>query len=137
MTEPHVDYHREKYGLVALAHYLEHVDGWLTVRLSVEPESLDAAGGPAGQAVPAIDEARDREDPRYKYTLYTDNGGRIDLVATKSGRTLLVEAKGTSTPVPAGIEQLIGRSILSMRAGRPDLSYAILIPDVPRRIHVI
>jgi len=45
VTEPDVDYHREKYGLVALAHYLADVEGWLTVLLSVAPESAVSQTG--------------------------------------------------------------------------------------------
>jgi len=48
VTEPDVDYHREKYGLVALAHYLADVEGWPEVLLSVVPESLDEPGGLRG-----------------------------------------------------------------------------------------
>ena len=137
MTEPDVDYHREKYGLVALAHYLAAVERWPTVLLSVVPESLDEPGGLRGLQPPVIDAERDRADSRYPYVFYTDIGGRIDLVAAKPGHALLVEAKGKSAKVPAGIEQLIGRSILSMQPGRPDRSYAILVPDLPGWMRVV
>src|SRR5665811_976247 len=60
MTEPDVDYHREKYGLVALAHYLTDVEGWPTVRLSVAAASLDAPGGLNGLPPPTIDPDLDR-----------------------------------------------------------------------------
>jgi hypothetical protein len=137
VTEPDVDYHREKYGLVALAHYLADVEGWPTVLLSVAPESLDAPGGLRGLLPPAIDAERDRADPHYPYVFYTDIGGRIDLVAAKPGHALLVEAKGRSARVPAGIEQLIGRTILSIEPGRSDRSYAIVIPDLPGWMRVV
>jgi hypothetical protein len=58
-------------------------------------------------------------------------------VATTRGQTLLVEAKGKSSPVNSGIEQLVGRTILSMDPGRLDRSYAILIPDLPRWIRAV
>jgi hypothetical protein len=70
-------------------------------------------------------------DPHYRYNFYTDTGG-IDLAATKSGKSLLVEAKGKSTPARLGIEQLVGRTVLSMEPDRSDRSYAILIPDLPQ-----
>ncbi len=137
VTEPDVDYHREKYGLVALAHYLTDVEGWPTVRLSVAAESLDALGGMNGLLPPMIDPERDRADSRYRYVFYTDIGGRIDLVAAKPGHALLVEAKGRSAKVQAGIEQLIGRTILSIEPGRSDRSYAILIPDLPSWMRMV
>lgn len=137
VTEPDVDYHREKYGLVALAHYLTDVEGWPTVRLSVAAESLDAPGGMNGLLPPTIDPERDRADSRYRYVFYTDIGGRIDLVAAKPGHALLVEAKGRSAKVQAGIEQLIGRTILSIEPGRLDRSYAILIPGLPSWLRVV
>lgn len=51
--------------------------------------------------------------------------------------TLLVEAKGKSAKVPAGIEQLIGRTILAMESDRADRRYAILIPDLPAWLSVV
>ena len=137
MTEPDVDYHHEKYALVALSHYLRDVEGWPRVLVSVVPESLDEPDGPRGLVPPVIDAERDQTDPTYRYNFYTDIGGRIDLVAAKPGHALLVEAKGKSAPVPAGVEQLIGRTILAMEPGRSDRTYAILIPDDPRWLRVV
>lgn len=62
---PDVDYHREKYGLVALADYLSSVEGWDKVLLTVVPGSLDDPAGPRGLVPPVIDAARDRADPHY------------------------------------------------------------------------
>jgi hypothetical protein len=67
----------------------------------------------------------------------TDIGGRIDLVAARQGHALLVKTKGKSAKVPAGIEQLIGRTVLSMQPGRPDRSHAILVPDLPGWVRVV
>jgi len=131
MARADVDYHREKYALVALAEHLVSVEGWSKVLLSVVPESIDVPDGPIGLVPPVIDAEQDRLDPRYPYVFYTDLGGRIDLVAVRPGRSLLVEAKGRSAPVPAGIEQLIGRTILAMDPARHDRAHAILIPDLP------
>jgi hypothetical protein len=39
--------------------------------------------------------------------------------------------------VNSGIEQLVGRTILSMEPGRSDRSYAILIPDLPRWLRAV
>ena len=136
MTAPDVDYHHEKYAIVALAHYLVEVEGWSSVHVGVALKSLDAPGGLRGNPVPTIDAERDRADPKYRYDFYTDGGG-IDLVATKPSQTLLVEAKGKSIPVNSGIEQLVGRTILSIEPGRSDRSYAILIPDLPRWIQAV
>lgn len=72
MQRPAVDYHREKYGLVALANHLTD-DGW-EVMLSVDPGSLRSAPV-KGLPVPVIDADRDASDPRYKYSFYVDRGG--------------------------------------------------------------
>jgi hypothetical protein len=136
MTAPDVDYHHEKYAVVALARYLIEVEGWSTVQVGVALKSLEVPGGLRGNPVPTIDAELDRADPKYRYNFYTDGGG-IDLVATKPGQTLLVEAKGKSIPVNSGIEQLVGRTILSMHPDRSDRSYAILIPDLPRWIQAV
>jgi hypothetical protein len=133
---PDVDYHHEKYALVALAAYLVDDEGWSSVLMGVAPESLDEPDGPRGNKVPTIDAEQDRKDPKYRYNFYTDTGG-IDLVATRPGRTLLVEAKGQSSTAPAGIEQLVGRTVLSMKSRRPDREYAVLIPDSRRWARVV
>jgi hypothetical protein len=137
MALPDVDYHREKYGLVALAGHLVSAEGWTRALLSVPPESLDEPGGPRGIVPPVIDAELDRTDPHYAYDFYTDLGGHIDLVAVRPGHLLIVEAKGTSVKVPAGIEQLIGRLVLAMDPERDDRSYAILIPDLPKWLAVV
>jgi hypothetical protein len=136
VTAPDVDYHHEKYAVVALGHYLMDVEGWSSVQVSVALKSLDAPGGLRGRPLPSIDGERDRADRDYRYNFYVDTGG-IDLVATKPGHTLLVEAKGKSIPVNSGIEQLVGRTILSMEPGCSDRSYAILIPDLPRWLRAV
>lgn len=136
MTDPDVDYHHEKYAVVALGHYLTDVEGWSGVLVGVALDSLDAPGGPRGKPLPTIDAERDRTEPTYRANFYTDTGG-IDLVATKPGQTLLVEAKGKSAKAPVGMEQLVGRIVLSMQPGHPDRSYAILIPDLPQWIRAV
>ena len=133
---PDVDYHHEKYAVVALAHYLTGVEGWASVHVGVALKSLDAPEGLRGNPVPTIDAERGRVEPKYRYDFYPAGGG-VALVATKPGQTLLVEAKGKSIPVNSGIEQLVGRTILSMDPGRPGRSYAILIPDLPRWLRAV
>lgn len=136
MTQPDVNYHHEKYAVVALGHYLTDVEGWSGVLVGVALNSLDAPGGARGKPLPTIDAERDRTEPTYRANFYTDTGG-IDLVATKPGQTLLVEAKGRSAKAPVGMEQLVGRIVLSMQPGHPDRSYAILIPDLPQWIRAV
>ncbi len=48
MTLPDVDYHHEKYAVVAMAKYLIEVEGWSSVRVGVALNSLDAPGGLRG-----------------------------------------------------------------------------------------
>jgi len=136
VTQPDVDYHHEKYAVVALANYLRDVEGWSSVYVSVAHESLDEPGGLRGKALPIIDAELDRTVATYHNNFYIDTGG-IDLVATKPGETLLVEAKGKSVTANAGIEQLVGRTILSMEPGHSDRSYAILIPDLPQWMRAV
>lgn len=131
-----MDYHHEKYAVVALARYLVDVEGWSTVLVGVRPDSLDAPDGPVGHQVPLIDAQQDTADPRYRYNFYTDTGG-IDLVATKDGQVLLVEAKGKSAKGSVGIEQLVGRTVLAMKPDRPDYSYAVLMPDLPHLLRMV
>ena len=90
MALPDADYHREKYGLVALAGYLTSIEGWSRVLLTVIPGSLDDPEGPRGLVPPVIDAEQDRLGPHYGEIFYTDIGGRIDLVAVRSGQTLYV-----------------------------------------------
>ena len=127
---PPVDYHREKYGVVALAEYLVAHDRWERVRLSVPAVSLHMGNAETGIEPPLIDADRDAVDPTYKYNFYTDTGG-IDLVAWRGEETLVVEAKGRSAKPHAAIEQLVGRIILLMDPAATRRRYAILIPDLP------
>jgi hypothetical protein len=83
-----------------------------------------------GLEIPAIDAAADRDDPRYRYNFYTDRAGRHDLVARRPGETLIIEAKGTSAKPDSGLEQLIGRSIMSMTGLLPGARCGILIPGL-------
>jgi hypothetical protein len=136
VTLPDVDYHHEKYAIVALGHYLVDVESWSSVLVGVAPGSLDSPAGLRGKPLPVIDAELDKADSRFWNNFHTDTGG-IDLVATKPGRTLLVEAKRISIAAPLGIEQLVGRTVLSMRSDRPDRSYAILIPDLPQWLQVV
>jgi hypothetical protein len=129
-----IDYHREKYGLVALANHLTR-EGWQEVLLSVRPETLETTL--EGIAVPVLDPVRDATDEKYKYNFYIDRGGRIDLVARRDGKLLLVEAKGTSSKPDSGVEQLVGRTIMHMDPSREDRSYAILVPDHPAWLAVL
>lgn len=101
MTESDVDYHHEKYAVVALGHYLTDVEGWSSVHVGVALKSLDAPGGLRGKPLPTIDAERNRTEPTYHNNFYVDTGG-IDLVATKPGEILLVEAKGKSVKAPTG-----------------------------------
>lgn len=126
MERPAVDYHREKYGLVALANHLTD-DGW-QVMLSVQPASL-ASLPMQGLGVPVIDADRDASDPRYKYNFYVDRGGRHDLVATRGSEVLVVEGKGKSAKPINGLEQLVGRSIIAAASLPDGARTAILIPD--------
>jgi hypothetical protein len=126
MERPDVDYHREKYGLVALANHLA-ADGW-KVLLSVVPASL-ATPPHKGIDVPTIDAAKDSADPRYRYNFYIDRGGRHDLVATRGDEVLVVEGKGKSGKPVSGLEQLIGRSLLAATSLPAGARSAILIPD--------
>ena len=129
MTLPDVDYHNEKYAVVALGHYLLEVEGWSSVLVVVALESLDRPGGVRGKPLPTIDAERDRTELYYAANFYTDTGG-VDLVATKPWQLLLIEAKGKSAKAPVGMEQLVGRTVLSMRTDRADRRHAILIPDL-------
>lgn len=97
-----IDYYREKYGLVALANYLTR-DKYEEVLLSVRPDTLHTKL--EGVAVPVLDPVLDATDEKYKHNFYIDRGGRIDLVARKDGRLVLVEAKGTSIKPDAGLDQ--------------------------------
>lgn len=130
-----IDYHREKYALVALAEHLIS-QGWTEVLLSVDPRSLTDQAL-KGVMVPTIDAALDRDDPRYRYTFYTDRGGRHDLVAKRGSEMLVVEAKGRSGKPISSLEQLVGRSILAMAALPPGARMAILIPDHPAWVSIV
>jgi hypothetical protein len=128
-----IDYTREKYALVKLAEWLESDAGgrWATY-LSVDPDSLGRETLVFVER-PVIDVARHEADPRYKYTFYTDRGGRIDLVAKRAGVTMLIEGKGGSANPVAGLEAIVGRGVLTMGAEpNATLEYGICIPDTAR-----
>lgn len=128
------DYHHEKVALVKLARDLL-AEGWPEVRLSVSHQRLDEADldGVDPEEVRPFDDAFVSEfntTDELRYQFYRDEPGRIDLVARKPGRTLLVEAKGQSARNRVGaVEQLIGRMLLLQDPHRDDRDYAILVPD--------
>jgi hypothetical protein len=126
MERPNVDYHREKYGLVALANKLKE-EGW-DVLLSVTPKSVGSLQL-KGIEVPSIDATQHDADPGYKYNFYVDRGRRHDLVATRGSEILVIEGKGTSAARVSGLEQLVGRSIITAARLPEGAQTAILIPD--------
>jgi hypothetical protein len=105
------------------------VEGW-SVTVDIDSMERDAAGRhqPDKRAIAAECETWLREQgvKTVAHPLY----GRADLVATKDGRTLVIEVEGDSSRQrEQAMYSALGQIVLSMRDPSPNVGYGLAVPD--------
>ena len=129
------EYWYEKYALIRFGRWLES-NGY-EVRLSV-PWVGRAPGPLGGLKLPALPPERGA-DKDFRFTVYYDTPGGVDLVATRPEDVLLVEGKGTTTRsnAPRMVAEAVGKAVLLFETGTGNERYAVLLPDHGRVIRTL
>lgn len=128
----------EKYAVIAVAKWFEQRGYQVGISVPGPLQDILKRADLGGLEIPAFRED-DLKNPEYRYTVYYDTPGHIDLVARSSSQVWVMEAKGIvkGGSAPGAVAQAIGQVVLLMMPTEPTLRYAIILPDEKRFIEVL
>lgn len=122
-------YWYEKYAVIAVGKWFQ--EKGFEVRISVPGKVNELSRLPlGGLPVPEIN-PRDFRNPQYRYNVYYDTPGTIDLVAKSQDELWVFEAKGISTRSngPGKVAQAVGQMVMLMTKSVSSVHYGLIFPD--------